>query len=158
MTAQEDDDPKDDVLQGKRFEAALFRNDFRGGARFFISSQTLDYTPPVPQRLGGPLTGYNTHMATYLNSAERFPVFVQQGASLAADFDQSVGYYVDSRETTDDEITQPALYEFATRSSVYEGTDQIVQTYATPLEHDAENLILDAQNFNDQADIEEFRF
>lgn len=154
---QEDADPEDDVLQNERFRVAAFRSAFRPGARFIITSDTVDYTPDVPTNIGGPFTGYNTHFAAYLNTAERFPVFVAEAANLDASFDPKAGYFVDERDVADEEFAEPALYEFDSRVSPFEGSNRIVTTYAFPLEQDAENLILD-NNFSNREEINEFLF
>lgn len=153
--AQEDDD--DDILNDQSFNVAMFQNDFRGGARFLITSGIIEYSPNIPQNLGGPLTGYNTHMASYLNTADRFTIFVNQEANLGASYDEEAGWFVDE-EAAEEGYNQPALYELDNEYSFYEGTDQIITANAYPLEQDVEDNVFSQEEFNSEADVNEFLF
>lgn len=179
-TAQEEDGDlfedndeavEDDPVEGvDQVRIAMFQNDFVGGARFMITSGIIEWTPNVPVNLGGPFTGFNTHFATFLNTAGRFPVFVRQGENLGAEFDEDAGFFVDNEEGEGEldggengggdggGFNQPALYELDNQFSLYEGTDQIVTAYAFPLEQNIEDQVFAAEGIENQEDVNDFLF
>lgn len=156
---QEENDDDDAVLEDEQFRVATFQNNFRGGARFIITSDVVEWVPNVPPNLGGPFTGYNTHFATYLNTAGRFPIFIADGAELDAQFDQEEGFFVDPDQSFgENEFVQPQVYALENKFSFYEDTDRIVTAYANPLEEDAENAIFAAEGLNTEEEFNEFLF
>lgn len=159
VAAQEDggneEDDDDDIQNNQRIPVSLFQNDFRGGARFMLTSSVIEYSPNVPQNIGGTHTGYNTHMATYLNTAERFPIFVAQSVNLDASYNEDTGWFVDD---ADQGSIQPAVYELQNEFSFYEETDQIVTAHAYTLEEDVEDNIFNAEGLNSEEEINDFLF
>ena len=154
--AQEDDE--NDFVDEERIRIAMFANDFRGGARFMITSGVIEWTPNVPQNLGGELTGYNTHMGTYLNTADRFTMFVSQEANLGANYDEDEGWFVDDEEEESGGFNQPVLYELANEYSFYEGSDEIITGYAYPLEQDVTDQIFADEGLNTEGEVNDFLF
>ncbi|WP_408960545.1 twin-arginine translocation signal domain-containing protein [Natrinema sp. 74] len=169
VAAQEDEggvveaDDEDPFEGEDQIRVAAFQDAFQPNARFMIVSGTIEYAPNVPENLGGPLTGFNAHMAAYVNTGKRFTLFVQQGENLGASFNEDAGWFVDNDEGGDGGgdgggFNQPALYEFESEFSRYEGTDRIVTTYALPLEQDVEEQVFAAQGINDEEDVNDFLF
>lgn len=151
-------DDDDAIVNDQRISVAMFRNDFRGGARFLITSDVVSYTPNIPPDLGGPFTGYNTYVATYLNSSVRINIFVSQEANLGANYDEDQGFFVDDDEQEGDEFNEPALFELANDYSDYGDTDRVVNTFAYPLEQDAQNQVFNQEGFDSEEDVNDFLF
>lgn len=150
VAAQVDEDD-DELVDDNQLRIAMFQSDFRGRGRFILTSDVIEWTPDVPANLGGTLTGFNTHIGTYLNTAERFLIFIAQKADLGGVFDEDAGYFVDEEEFDgDDGFLEPAVYELENRFSYYEGTDRIITAYAYPVEDDeGGDLFEDGEGVND---------
>ncbi|WP_408960144.1 hypothetical protein [Natrinema sp. 74] len=159
MTAQDGgEDDADAIVNNQRIPVAMFHDDYRGGSRFLITSGVVEYSPNVPENIGGPFTGFNTHVATYLNSSTRINIFVSQEADLGATYDEDEGWFVDDEEQEGDGFNQPALYELANEYSNYADTDRLIITYAYPLEQDVEDQVFNQEGFNTEEDVNDFLF
>lgn len=156
--AQEDEeDDEGPLLTDRGIRVALFDNDFRGGARFLITSGIIDYTPDVPQDVGGEFVPFNTHMATYLNTADRFTLFVSQDENLGANYAEGSGWFADGDDDGDG-FNEPALYELANEYGFYGQTDRLITAYAYPLEPDAEAAVYEDEGFDSEADVKNALF
>lgn len=152
MDENEGDD--DEISDVNRFRVAMFQSDFRGGGRFIITSSVIEWTPDVPVNLGGSLTAFNTHIAAYLNTVARFPLFIAQEANVEARFDKSVGYFVDQDEFDEtDGFLEPAVYQLENRFSFYGETDRIITAYAYRVEEEVEEGL-----FESGEEVDDFLF
>ncbi|WP_408957910.1 hypothetical protein [Natrinema sp. 74] len=158
-TAQDggDEGDADDVQNGTRFRVATFQNAFHNQAEFLLVSRPIDYSPDVPADVGGNLTGYDTYVAAYLNTGERFLLFVSQTANLGATYDEDEGWFV-TGQTEGDGFNAPALYQLSNQYNRYEGTDRLVTAYAFSVEVGAQNYTFAQEGLNDEEEINDLLF
>jgi hypothetical protein len=147
-----------DVVADETFEAVTHAGQIRPLGQFYITSPGLDFTPAVPERFGGPMTGYDMRIATYMNTAERFHLYVANDAEFPPYRDAN-GYVVDDEgEYGPEEWHPPEMYTFTGEFRQFGESDQLVRVEFAPLAEDVEASLWDSGNVDGQDDFDDERF
>ena len=142
-TAQEGSDNGTIFVDDEMFQGLMYSDQIRPLSNFYITSPVLNYTPNVPERLGGPVTEYNMRIITYVATAERVQLFVPNDASFP-EYSDYFGYIVDDEgQYPEDEWHPPEVYTFTGEFQPYKDTDKLAQVKFAPLEQSAEEALWD---------------
>ena len=163
-TTEDEEHPgqRDTVSQPERneqFTVIMFDDDFRRRARFVLTSTVVDWKPTIPVDLGDRLVEYDTYMGAYLNTGERFPIFVSEQASLDAEYNEEQGYFV-SQDTSFEggDFAHPKVYELTNEFDIYQQTDKVIRAAAQPLDDDAQEEVFDDERIDTREKFDEFLF